>query len=84
MEMREKNTHFASILNQRAIEFYNSSKCLRDNSRFAVHVIDYCTALSFELKLKSILVLRGQFCEKSKNHNIIELFKKCEIKLQIG
>ncbi len=62
---------------RRAREFYNSAEILRKNFQLAVNVIDYCTALSFELILKSILVLRGKW---KFGHDIIELFKLCDIK----
>jgi hypothetical protein len=77
MEIKTSDITYASRLNQRAIEFYNAARNLRKNFFSAVHVIDYCTALSFELKAKAIICLDGQFNKKLKIHKICELFEKC-------
>lgn len=69
----------AQRFNQRAVEFYYAANDLRKNSKRSVHVIDYCTALSFELKLKAILALRGEFEKKNKHHDIVKLFEICKI-----
>lgn len=84
MGVSQKSIILASRLNQRAIEFFNSAESLRVNFSAAVHVIDYCTALSFELQLKSILAARdifkdGEVDEKHRRHNICNLFDECKI-----
>lgn len=76
MGLSRKNLILASRLNQRAIEFFNSAESLRVNFSAAVHVIDYCTALSFELRLKSILAVRDR---KLWGHDICKLFDECNI-----
>jgi hypothetical protein len=74
--------YYAYKLSGRAYDFYRSADYLRTISPEPYNVVDYCSALSFELKLKSILLLRGKFSGKLRHHRIDELFKKCEIKFK--
>lgn len=79
MESKKGDILYASRMNQRSIEFYNAAESLRKNFWGAVNVIDYCTALSFELKAKAIIFLDEQPDSKFYIHKICTLFDKCGI-----
>lgn len=81
MKNNVHNKFRAARFNQRSVEFYSSAECLRNHKELAVFAIDYCTALAFELRLKSILALRNKFTEKQKTHNIEKLFEECQINI---
>ena len=84
MRVPQRSMILASRPNQRAKEFFISAESLRANFSAVVHVIDYCTALSFELNLKSILAVRGVIAGEEvdkahRHHDIIKFFKECNI-----
>lgn len=66
-----------------AIQFYNVAQELRTSRlHLAMQAIDYSLAISYELALKAIMTVRGQFDRNHhKIHNLFDLYSICFVSI---